>query len=163
MNKDVIDQKTLEEKSMYHYNKALDEQNEYQNSVTEYTNRKYQNSIKKQYNPKIVNLTKNGLLVINNIEYELKDFFIVFDNNLNNFHIKCINSKFNNEEIEYNRAVRFIDTTAFIKLINNSKVIDNRILIDNLDILNNIISTWDGFLHSETIETDAVINKKLIK
>lgn len=162
-NENMFDDKEIEEKSLYHYNKQLAEQNDYQNSVTEYTNRKYEYSIKKQYNPKIVELYHNGLLVIDNIEYKLKDFFIIFDDNLNNFHLKCINPKFKTEEISYNKAVRFIDTTAFIELVNNSNIIENRIIINNINLLNDIVSKWNGYLHSETIETDAVINKRLIK
>ena len=158
-----MDNKSIEEKSMYQYNKQLDEQLDYQNDITSYINRKHENSTKKEYNPKIVNLTKNGLLVIDNNEYELKDFFIVFDSNLNNFTIKCINSKFPSEDIEYNHAVRFIDTTAFIKLIKESNIIDNKIIIDSINTLNNIVKEWDGYLHSETVETDSILNKKIIK
>ena len=40
---------------------------------------------------------------------------------------------------------------------------DNRLIINNMETLNNIVSKWDGYLHSETKETDAIINKKMIR
>ena len=164
MNNELLkkDDALFKEKSEYHYNKQLAEQNEYQDSVTSYINQRHENRIKKEYNPKITKLYKDGLLVLNNEEYQLKDFFIVFSSILNNFHLKCVDQKFKNEDIKYNRAVRFIDTTAFINLINNSNVRDNRIILDNIDQLNEIINNWDGYLHSETLETDSILNKKMI-
>ena len=143
--------------------RQMEEKNEYQNNIISYLNKKHENSVKKQYNPKIVSLYNEGKLVINGKEYNLKDFFIVFNDQLNNFHLKCIDQSFESEEIEYNKAVRFIDTTAFIKLINTGKIVFNKLIIDNLDILTNIIKNWDGYLHSETLETDAIMNKKMIR
>ena len=93
----------------------------------------------------------------------LKDFFIVFNDELNNFHLKCINQRFNNDEIDYNRAVRFIDTTAFINLINNAQIVSKKLIINDKDCLNTIIKNWDGYLHGETKETDAIMNKKMIR
>lgn len=162
-NDNLVDSKTLEEKSTYHYNKQMNEQNDYQSKVTDYINKKYENSIKKQYNPTVVNLYHDGILIINNEEYKLKDFFIVFDDRLNNFHLKCINPKFKTEEINYNRAVRFIDTTSFIKLITNNKTINNKIILNGIDSLNNVINNWDGNIHSEVLETDSIINKKVVE
>lgn len=146
-----------------HHNQEMQDKIDYQSNITAYINRKHEYDIKKQYNPRINELYQNGLLVVNGNEFRLKDFFIVFDDNLNNFHIKCINSKFENEEIDYNRAVRFIDTTAFISLINSQNVTNNRIILDNIESLNNIVANWDGYLHDETLETDAIINKKMIR
>ena len=143
-------------------NKYLEEQMDYQDRVTNYINRKHELNIKKDYNPKIVNLYKNGLLIINKIEYKLEDFFIIYKNH--DYSIKCIDERFKIKPIDYDKAVKFIDTTAFINLINNEKTIvnENRIIIDNQDILIDIINNWDGYLHSETKETDAINNKKMI-
>ena len=164
MNNELLknDDELLREKSKFHYDQQFAEQNEFQNSITSYINRKHENYIKKDYNPKIVNLYKDGLLIINKEEYKLKDFFIVFSSILNNFHLKCINAKFESDKINYNCAVRFIDTTAFINLINNSEIKDNRIIIDNIDSLNDVVKNWDGYIHSEVLETDSIINKKMI-
>ncbi len=148
--------------SEYHSNKALQEEMDYQDNITSYINRKHENEIRKQYNPKVVNLYENGLLIINNEEYKLQDFFIVFNDKENNFHIKCVDQRFNNPELDYNKAVKFIDTTAFINLINSSEINDNKIIINDVDTLNNIASNWDGYLHGETKETDAILNKKMI-
>lgn len=150
------------EMSDYYTNKIMQEKMDYQNNITSYINRKHENGVKKQYNPLIVNLYENGLLTINYDEYSLKEFYIVFNNN--DFHIKCINPKYNNQDYEYQKAVKFIDTTAFINLINNSNVIikENRIIINDKNILEDIVNKWDGNLHSETKETDAIINKRMI-
>lgn len=144
------------------FNKELIEQEDYQDNITSYINRKYENSIKKEYNPKIVSLYNNGMMAINNNEYSLKDFFIVFSDKLD-FHIKCINKNYPNEEIEYNHSTKFIDTTAFINLINISNIVDNKIIVNDINILNDIVSIWDGYLHSETVETDSIINKRIVE
>ena len=57
--------------SNYHDDVMMKEQMDFQDKKTTYINKKYENSIKKQYNPKIVNLYQNGILNINNDEYEL--------------------------------------------------------------------------------------------
>ncbi len=151
--------------SNYHDNIIMQEQMDFQNKKTSYINKKHENSIKKQYNPKIVNLYQKGTLCINNDEYELADLYIVFDDNKNDFHIKSVKKRFDDIEIDYNKAIKFIDTTAFINLINNSesKINDNRLIISNKDILTKIVNNWDGYLHSETKETDAITNKKMIR
>ena len=146
-----------------HYNKIVNEKNDYQNDITTYINKKLENNAKKEYNPKIIDLYHDGLLVINNEEYRLKDFFIIFDDKLNNFHLKCINPKFKTEEITYNKANRFIDTTSFINLIVNNKTINNKIILDNINSLNTVVNNWDGNLHSEVVETDSIINKKVVE
>ena len=143
------------------FNQELFEKEEYQDTITTYINRKHENSIKKQYNPLIVNLYNSGSIIINNSIYSLKDFFIVFDDKLNNFHIKCINNEYNNEDIDYNKSVKFIDTTAFINLIKCTDIKDNKILVNDINILNNIVSNWDGYIHSEVLETDSIINKRI--
>ena len=120
------------------------------------------NKIEERINKEKVNLYQNGTLVIDKNDYKLKDFFILFNDKENNFHIKCINPNYKNEDIEYNKAIRFIDTTAFIKLIQDNNVVDNKIVIDNETTLNSIISNWDGYIHSEVLETDSVINKKMV-
>ena len=143
-------------------NKTLEEKEDYQDKVTTYINRKYENSLRKEYNPKIINLYNNGIIVINGSEYLVKDFFIVFSDK-NDFHIKCTNKDYPNVEFDYNHSIKFIDTTAFINLINNSKIIDNKIIVDDINTLNDIVNKWDGYLHSEVIETDSVINKKVVE
>ena len=143
------------------FNQELLEKDDYQDNVTTYINRKYENSIKKQYNPIIVNLYNSGSIVINNSTYSLKDFFIIFNDQLNNFHIKCINNNYSNEDIDYNKSVKFIDTTAFINLIKCTDIKDNKIIVNDINILNNIVSSWDGYIHSEVLETDSIINKRI--
>ena len=162
-NNILISSSLIDMMDNYYQSIKMQEKMDYQDLKTSYINRKYEYSIKKQYNPLIVNLCNNGLLSINNDEYYLKDFYIVFNDTKNDFHLKCKDNKFNKEEYDYNKAVKFIDTTAFIKLINDSNITNNKIIINDTSILNNIISNWDGYLHSETKETDAIINKKMIK
>lgn len=144
-----------------HLNEAINEKNDYQNNLVIYLNKKHENSIKKQYNPLIVNLYHDGKLLINNDEYKLKDFFIIFDSQKNDFNIKCIDTKFNNHQTNYNKAVRFIDTTSFINLIKNNTVTNNKIILDDVNKLTDAVNKWDGYIHSEVLETDAIINKKM--
>lgn len=163
-NKDVLLSHSLVEiMNNKYYDKEWEEKMDYQNNKIIYLNQASINNMRKEYNPKITNLYYNGKIVIDNTEYELKDFFIVFDAELNNYHIKCINKNFKNEEINYNKAVKFIDTTAFINLLNSNEIKDNKIIIPDNNTLNNTINNWDGYLHSEVKETDAIINKKMIK
>jgi len=161
INDSIANSSLLKKMDEYHYHKLIDEQNDYQNNATKYINQKFENSMKKDYNPVIVNLYKKGIIVIKKEEYQLRDFFIVFDSILNNYELKCINPQFKNKKINYDRAIRFIDTTAFINLINSSKIVDNKIIVDNEIILNNIINNWDGNIHNEVLETDSIINKKM--
>ena len=151
--------KVLEE---YHNSKKIDDEMNYQDNITSYNKRKYENNLKKNYNPKIVNLYENGSLIINNKEYLIKEFYIVYDEK--KYHLMCTNPSYENKEYEYKKAVKFKDTTAFINLINSDKIIlrDNRIIINDINVLDTIVSKWDGYLHSETKETDAIINKKMI-
>ena len=151
--------------NMYNDNKVLLEKMDYQDRITSYINRKHENSIRKEYNPKITNLYNNGIIIINNIEYKLKDFYIVFMDTNNDFHLKCVDEKFNNDNYEYNKAVKFIDSTAFINLINNENttIHDNKLIINDKNILIDTIHNWDGYLHSETNETDSILNKKMIR
>ena len=146
--------------SNYQINKKMEEKNTYQNNITSYIERKHELNIKKQYNPVIVNLYENGSIIINNNEYKLKEFYIVFNNN--DYHIKCTNPNYQNKDYEYNKAVKFIDTTAFIDLINTNIIQNNKIIINDINILEEIIKKWDGYLHDKTKETDAIINKKMI-
>ena len=161
-DKKILIDNDIEEKANEHYNRIVNEKNEYQTNITSYINRKHENNAKKEYNPKIVKLYHEGIIIIDNIEYRLKDFFIIFDDRLNNFHLKCINPKFKTEEINYNKAVRFIDTTSFINLITKAKTINNKIVLDNVNELNNVVNNWDGNIHSEVLETDSIMNKKVI-
>ncbi len=155
----------IEMVDMYHYNKELQDKDDYQNQITSYNLRKEINSVKKAYNPLIVNLYNNGELVIDNITYSIKRFYIVYDENKNNFNLKCTDDRFKNNEIDYNCSVKFIDSTAFIKLIKNPdiNIVGNKIIINNQNILDEYVKNWDGYLHSETKETDAIINHKMIK
>ena len=146
----------------YFNNKSLQDKMEYQDNITSYINRKYEYSIKKQYNPVIVNLCNDGKIVINKEEYNLKDFFIVYNDNENIFHIKCIDEKYNNSEYKYNKAVKLMDTTAFINLVNNQTISNNKIILNDKKELEDVINKWDGYLHDATKETDAIINKKMI-
>lgn len=151
--------------NIHNESKAMIDQLDYQDRITSYINRKFECDVRKEYNPKIVDLYENGSIIINKKEYPLRDFFIVFMEDKNDFHIKCINEEYDNTKHEYDKAVKFIDSTAFINLINNenTRISNNKLIIDNKDILNNIVKDWNGYLHSETKETDAIKSKKMIR
>ena len=116
---------------------------------------------KKQYNTIIVNLYHNGKLLINNTLYDVNDFYIVYNQNSKDYHVLCTNSNYSNEDINYNTAVKLIDTTVFIELIKNNEIKENTIIIKNNKLLETI-NNWDGLLHNEVCETDAIINKDML-
>ena len=161
----LVSQVFVKALSNYHNEIKMQGQMDYQNAVTTYINKKHEYSAKKQYNPKIVNLYKNGLLVVNGEEYPLKELFIVFDDEKNNFHLKSKYESLNKDNSDYNKAIKLIDTTAFINLINTDGVTtnNNKLILNNIELLHNAIINWNGYLHSEIEETDVIPNKRMIK
>ncbi len=144
----------------YIENKNMEEQLDYEAKKTTYINRKSEFGIKKQYNQKIVDLYQSGRIIIDKKEYLLKDLFIVYKNskeyNLLNIKVQ--------HDYEYTHAVKFIDTTAFINLINSSEVIVNdNTVYTNTDTLNNLVKNWDGYLHDQVNVTDAISDKKVVR
>ena len=137
---------------------------DYQDFLTTYINKKHEYSVKKQYNPKIVNLYRNGILVFNRQEYPLNELYIVFNDEINNFHLKSKYEELNKDNGDYNKAIKFIDSTAFITLINNNDIIikNNKLIINDIELLHKVVSNWDGYLHSEIEDTDAISNKRMI-
>ena len=144
----------------YYEDKKTQDHLDLDNNIKLYLDRRFEFSEKKQYNTLICNLYKNGKLKIDNEEYNLKDFYVVYNSN-NDFHLLCTDKRYKNDVIKYNKSVKFIDTTAFIELINKSDVEDTTIITDN-NILKEIVSNWNGLLHDKVSDTDAIINKKMI-
>ena len=140
----------------YKEEKNSEEKMDYESKKIQYLKRLNECNTKNQYNKIIVNLYQSGKLSIDNEIYSLKDLFIVYDDD-KKYQLLNINKK---NDLNYNHAVKFIDTTAFIKLINDSDIINNTIIVKN-DKLNSYISNWDGYLHNQVKETDAIINKKI--
>lgn len=144
----------------------MNQQMEFEDKKTAYIYRKRYCSTKKQYNEKINSLYHHGKLIINQKEKNLKDFFITYHTQKKDNAIKLINiqeDKINTSD--YNGIIKFIDTTAFIELINNKNTIikNNTILVENIDIIKNIVSHWDGLIHDKTCETDAVRDKRILR
>ena len=153
----------------YIQNKLLQEHNDFDNNRIQYLNQKRECSIKKQYNEIIVNLYKDGYIVINNKKYLLKNLYILFNIKERNYHLIDINSEYkdiiteSNDDYSYNKSVKFIDTTILTNLIKNSLVNQNVITIDDNNILLDYINKWDGYLHDEIWITDAIKNKNMLK
>ena len=145
----------------YYEDKKTQDHLDLDSKIKLYYDRRFEYSEKKQYNLIISNLYHNGKIKINNEEYNLKDFYIVYKED-NVFHLICTNKKYPNKDIEYNKSVKFIDTTAFIELVNNYEIIETTIIVSSIDELENIISNWNGLLHDKVSETDAIINKVMI-
>ena len=149
--------------SLFHSEEDLKIQNVYQEQITSFINNIDINNDNKEYNPTIVNLYKNGKLIIGSEEYKLKDFYIIFNDKLNNFNLQCIDKRLNTKNKYYNKAIKFIDTTSFINLVNASEIKDNKIIISDINKLNEVIIKWEGYIHNEVSETDAIVDKKVIK
>ena len=157
MINNYLDSKSMDEHIDYEYRKIL------------YLNSKNENYAKKQYNELVVNLYQNGHIIINNEDCDIKGFYILYNEEENNYFLTYSKSPYmdylrKNNEVSYNKAVKFIDSTAFISLINNPSVNikDNIITVENNDLLE-ILNNWDGLLHNKIWFTDSIRNKKILK
>ena len=146
----------------YYEEKNMQEHIDFDNKVTNYINNCFQKSIKKQYNNIIINLYKNGNIKLDDREYKLKDFYIVYKENNKDFNIICTNYNYKNDNVDYDRSVKLIDTTAFIELIKISNIKNNTIILKDSNDLLNTIHKWDGYLHDKVWETDAIFKKDMI-
>ncbi len=150
---------------------SMNQHIDYETKKIMYLNKRNENYIKKQYNELIVNLYQNGQIIINNETCDLKNFFILYNEEDKNYFLTYSKSTYtdflrkSSETLPYNKAVKFIDSTLFILLINDPSIniINNTIIIDNNDILLNIIDNWDGKLHNKIWFTDSIMNKKILK
>lgn len=147
--------------NVYKEGKNMQDEMDYQDRITTYINRKSEYSIKKQYKDEIENLYNNGILSINKKDYPLSNFFIVYHDSDKIFSLLNIALK---NHIAYDHAIKFIDTTAFINLINNPDVLvkDNKVIVKDENIIDNIVNDWDGCIHNEVKETDAIKNKRIV-
>lgn len=145
----------------YKEGKNIQEQMDYQDRITTYINLKSEYSLKKQYKDVIEDLYNNGILSINKKEYPLTNFFIVYHDSDKLFSLLNIALK---NHIAYDHAIKFIDTTAFINLINHPDVTitDNKVIVKDESIIDNLVNDWNGFVHNEVKETDAIINKRIV-
>ena len=142
----------------YHENNNLQSHNDFENNIKLYKNNCHKLSIQRQYDNNVSNLYHNGIIVINNEKHDIKNYYIVYKKNEKNYYLIDINSNKDNN-IKYDTAVKLIDTTAFISLINKSDIQQNMIIIDSFEILENIVNNWDGKFHNKVYETDAITNK----
>ena len=146
----------------YYEEKNMQDHIDFDNRINAYNNRAFENSIKKQYNNIITNLYQNGEIIIDNGILKLDDLYIVYKKGNNDFHLMCTNSKYINDNTEYDTSVKFIDTTAFIDLIKKNDVKNNSIILNDINDLKNIIQDWDGLLHDKVYKTDAILNKNML-
>ena len=146
----------------YYEDKSMQEHLDFDERTKNYVDKVFTLKIKKQYNKLVTDLYHKGKIKIGNLEYNLKDFYIVFQKGSKDFHLMCIDNNLENNSMKYNKAIKFIDTTAFIKLISASSVNENTIILNNDNDLINVVRNWDGLLHSETSETEAINNKIVI-
>lgn len=146
----------------YYETKNMQEHIDFDNKITKYLNNCFEKKIKKQYNNTIVNLYKNGQIMIDNKLYELQDFYLVYKQNTKDFYLMCTDSNYHNNDISYDKAIKFIDTTAFIELIKNNNIQNNTIILKDNNALLTTIHNWDGYLHDKVCETDAIFNKQVL-
>lgn len=151
--------------------KSMDEHNDFEARKIAYLHRKKEYYVKKQYNELIVNLYQNGHIIIDNEDCDLKGFYILYMDGSDKYYLTYSKSPFNdfirksNDVFPYDKAIKFIDSTAFIQLINdpNVNITDNIITIENNDILLDLLNNWDGLLHNKIWFTDGISNKKILK
>lgn len=151
-------------------NKSISEHNDYEYRKLLYLKNKNELSLKKQYNNLIVNLYQNGKIVIDNKEYELKYFYILYEEGSNKYYLTYSKSEYTDflrkskNPFPYNKAIKFIDSTIFILLINDPSVNinNNTIIVDNNTLLS-LLNNWDGLLHNKIWFTESINNKKILK
>ena len=80
-----------------------------------YLDKSFEYREKKQYNTVVYNLYHNGKIKINDQEYNLKDFYIVYKKD--DFHLLCTDERYPKEDISYNKVVFSV---LFIKFLNIS-------------------------------------------
>lgn len=141
----------------------------------EYFRRVFEYKTSRTYDEKIMDFYQNYEIMIDNVAYPIEKFYILFDEDalIPQFHLINIKCEYEDiltrsmEKYDYNKVVRLRDTTAFINMLNSDAIkIDYErkliIIIDNEKALG-IINNWDGMIHEEVPETDAVDNKDMVR
>ena len=139
----------------------------------EYYRRVYYYGQERQYDRGVKRLYEEGSIRLNGELLPIKKFFLTYKSNGDNrgYHLISVLNDYtdillkSNDKYDYDKVVRFRDTTAFINLINSDAVIINgtEITIIDIDKAILIIEHWDGLIHDEVVETDAVGNKDLLR
>ena len=159
MINNYLDQKKMNEHNDFEYRKII------------YLHNMKEHSLKKQYNNLIVDLYQNGKIVINNEECDLKNLYILFEQNSKNYFLTYSKSLYTDfirksfKAYPYDTAIKFIDSTIFIALINEPSINinNNTIVVDNNKLLLDLIANWDGLLHNKIWNTESISNKKILK
>ncbi len=143
--------------------------NDYEEAKYKYHERVYEYGKTRTYDELITKLYDKGLVVIDGVTYNLKDFFILYniDDKEIKFHLICYESDYEDiltgsmEKYDSNAITILKDTTAFIELINSDavEINDNVITIKDKVKAKEIIDNWDGYLHDKVPVTDAVESK----
>ncbi len=141
----------------------------------EYYQRLYEYSQEKTYDEKLIEIYNNGIINIDGEEYPLRKFYITINTKVDGYDLHLMNIKSDYSDIltnsldsyDYDRIVKFRDTTAFIELINSDCVLTdyerNIITIIDKEKALEIVKNWDGMIHNKVAETDAVFNKQIVK
>ena len=141
----------------------------------EYFRRVFEYKLSRTYDEKIMDFYQNYEIMIDNVAYPIEKFYILFDEDalIPQFHLINIKCEYEDiltrsmEKYDHNKVVHLRDTTAFINMLNSDAIkIDYErkliIIIDNEKALG-IINNWDGMIHEEVPETDAVDNKDMVR
>ena len=152
-------------------NIKMNEHNSFEYKKIRYLKEKKELSLKNNYNNLIVNLYQNGKILINNEECNLKDLYILYKKGDNKYYLTYSKSTYtdyirkSNSVFPYDTAVKFIDSTAFIVLINNPtiNINENTIIIDNNNTFLDILNNWDELLHNRIWFTESINNKKILE
>ena len=150
---------------------AMNEHNDFEYRKIIYLHNMNENSLKKQYNTLIVNLYQNGKIIINKEECDLKNLYILYQKSDKNYFLTYSKSQYTDfirksfKTFPYDTAIKFIDSTIFIQLINDPSINikNNTIIVDNSKLLLNLIDNWDGLLHNKIWFTESINNKKILK
>ena len=174
-NKDNVQlQKQLMERIKNIEERRKREHLEFENRCRDYILRKTQYQNMRKYDKRIVDLYQNGKIMLNNQIYLLNSFYITYNSAHDyDFHLVCVDSNYTDilkksyDKYEYDGVIKFIDSTVFTDLIKQKdvKVDYDKMIIDvqNNQILEDLLKHWNGSLHEEVGDVDAIKVSPVIK
>ena len=129
----------------------------------------------KKYDAKIIKYHDKGKIIIDDKEYNVRDFYLYYKyvNNKLESHLLCVKEPYtdillqSNEEYNCKESIQFRQTTAFINLLDSDAVLlnygKNLTTIIDKDKAIEIINAWDGMIHDKVPLTDAIEEKNLLR
>lgn len=158
-------------KPILNFDNSLDKTTIWEKNMYKYVQKVYNDN--SNYDPLITELFHNGIFVYNNKNISIESLFLTYGLENNEFKTYLIDTKqgyfdlLTGNSIEFERmgALRLRDTTAFIRLLNDNEtiqIVDNNLIVLNVTKIQDIIDSWDGYIHDEVKETNNAFKKIIV-